>query len=640
LSTFLFELLVKMDKTFFNKYGFKCGLEIHQQLNTSTKLFCNCPSGYRNDAPDAEIIRHMRPTLSELGEYDGTALMEFKTKKRVIYQLYRDNMCTYEMDDTPPFVINKKALNIAVRLALMLNCAIVDELHVSRKQYLDGSIPTGFQRTAVVGIGGWVPYKGRKIMLSHVCLEEDACREVSDRGHTITFRTDRLSMPLLEVITQPVLESPREAREVNELIGRMLKASGLVHRGIGSVRQDVNVSIKGGTRVEIKGISRTGYVDKMTAIEAYRQKHLLEIKDELKNRKLSKDSFSPVKKDVTSSLKGWLKDSTASIISSAIDSGGRLGAVKLPGFSGLLKREIQQGRTFADEFSGRLKVIACLDKMPNMTVSESPYLHIAEGCWRELGKELDASDNDVIILTWGPKEDVITAMNEIVIRAEEAFDGVPNETRQRLSDNTTGFERILPGPDRMYPDTDSPPVALSSCMISELERNLPGRAWEYEAQWAKLGVPEAISKKAVVTPLVKLFDRLVQNNTVNPSKMFAILKNAYGANKSVIDFNADIIADMFDAECKGRISFKEIAKLLADSKTDELKSNFEKLISNRKEFSDDDICKAVDEVIRQTEKMEFRNDNNRLNYITGQVMRKFDGVVDGGRVKEMVKGKL
>jgi len=487
LSTFLFELLVKMDKTFFNKYGFKCGLEIHQQLNTSNKLFCNCPSGYRNDAPDAEIIRHMRPTLSELGEYDGTALMEFKTKKRVIYQLYRDNMCTYEMDDTPPFVINKKALNIAVRLALMLNCAIVDELHVSRKQYLDGSIPTGFQRTAVVGIGGWVPYKGRKIMLSHVCLEEDACREVSDRGHTITFRTDRLSMPLLEVITQPVLESPWEAREVNELIGRMLKASGLVHRGIGSVRQDVNVSIKGGTRVEIKGISRTGYVDKMTAIEAYRQKYLLEIKDELKNRKLSKDSFSPVKKDVTSSLKGWLKDSTASIISSAIDSGGRLGAVKLPGFSGLLKREIQQGRTFADEFSGRLKVIACLDKMPNMTVLESPYLHIAEGCWRELGKELDASDNDVIILTWGPKEDVITAMNEIVIRAEEAFDGVPNETRQRLKDNTTSFERILPGPDRMYPDTDSPPVALSSCMISELERhngrNLAYRRQSLKRQW-------------------------------------------------------------------------------------------------------------------------------------------------------------
>ena len=141
-----------MNEKIFQELGFKCGLEIHQQLLTKTKLFCNCPTGYRNDMPDAEIIRHMRPTLSELGEYDGTALMEFKTKKRVVYQLYRDNMCTYEMDDTPPFKINMQALEIAIRLALMLNCSIVDELHVSRKQYLDGSIPTGFQRTAVVGV--------------------------------------------------------------------------------------------------------------------------------------------------------------------------------------------------------------------------------------------------------------------------------------------------------------------------------------------------------------------------------------------------------------------------------------------------------------------------------------------------------
>ena len=105
------------------------------------------------------------------------------------------------MDDTPPFPINQQALEIALKLGMLLNCAIVDELHVSRKQYLDGSIPTGFQRTAIVGVDGWVPYKGRKIHITHVCLEEDACREISDTGHEIVFRTDRLSMPLLEVIT-------------------------------------------------------------------------------------------------------------------------------------------------------------------------------------------------------------------------------------------------------------------------------------------------------------------------------------------------------------------------------------------------------------------------------------------------------
>ena len=215
---------------YFHDIGFKCGLEIHQQILTKKKLFCRCPAGYRNDRPDGQIVRHMRPTLSELGEYDGTALMEFKTKKNVTYQLYRENCCTYEMDDTPPFPINREALEKALKLAMLLNCAIVDELHVSRKQYLDGSIPTGFQRTAIVGINGWVPYKGRKINITHLCLEEDSCREISDIGHEILWRTDRLSMPLLEVITAPDMRTPREAMEVDALIGRILKASGLVRR--------------------------------------------------------------------------------------------------------------------------------------------------------------------------------------------------------------------------------------------------------------------------------------------------------------------------------------------------------------------------------------------------------------------------
>src|SRR5512136_1509207 len=147
----------------FYQLGFKCGLEIHQQLLTSRKLFCRCPAGYRNDKPDGKIIRHMRPTMSELGVYDGTALMEFKTKKNVTYQLYRDTVCTYEFDDTPPFPVNQEAVDIGMHIALMLNCSIVDELHVSRKQYLDGSIPTGFQRTMIVGVNGSIPYKDRRI---------------------------------------------------------------------------------------------------------------------------------------------------------------------------------------------------------------------------------------------------------------------------------------------------------------------------------------------------------------------------------------------------------------------------------------------------------------------------------------------
>jgi glutamyl-tRNA(Gln) amidotransferase subunit E len=627
-----------MDEKTFRELGFKCGLEIHQQLLTERKLFCNCPAGYRNDMPDAEIIRHMRPTLSELGEYDGTALMEFKTRKRVIYQLYRDNMCTYEMDDTPPFLINKNALEIAIKLALMLNCAIVDELHVSRKQYLDGSIPTGFQRTAVVGVGGWVPYKDRKIMLSHVCVEEDACREVADVGHDIIWKTDRLSMPLLEVITEPMLETPREVREVNELIGRLLKASGLVRRGIGSVRQDVNVSITGGTRVEMKGISKTGYVDKLTAIEALRQKHLLEIRDELKRRGLDRQSFRPVRKDVTSLLTGI---TSSSLINRAIDTGYRLGAVVLPGFGGLLKKEIQPGRTFADEFAGRVKVIACLDNLPNIAVSEITLPEFGEAVNEVLKKEFDAGESDVIVLTWGSGRDVVTAIKEIIFRAEGAFDGVPNETRQHLKDYTTGFERILPGPNRMYPDTDSPPVEIKACVVSSYEKDLPKRAYDIERRWQKLGVPESIAHLMVVSPLRTLFDNLASRNEFNQVELYIVLKKAFKVNVSIPDFNPDTIAELFESNKQGRLSQADVIRLMVESTPETLRGNFEKLVESKQAISDSQLTDAINQVFGTLDGSDFRTRADKLNYLTGQVLQRLDGVsLDGGRVKGLIEATL
>ena len=135
--------------------GFKCGVEIHQQLDTRNKLFCHCPVGLVSYHPDAFVLRHMRPTLSEMGEYDGTALMEKKKSKEIVYQILSNNVCTYEMDDTPPFLVNQQALDIGIKLALLFQCKIVDEAHVARKQYLDGSIPTGFQRTILIGTDGW-----------------------------------------------------------------------------------------------------------------------------------------------------------------------------------------------------------------------------------------------------------------------------------------------------------------------------------------------------------------------------------------------------------------------------------------------------------------------------------------------------
>nr|MBP7498211.1 hypothetical protein [Bacteroidales bacterium] len=237
----------------YDRIGFMSGLEVHQQLKTKKKLFCNCPAGVFNpsDVYDAELIRHMRPTLSELGEYDGTALMEFKTRKEIVYRVKNETCCTYDVDDTPPFSINKEALGIAIEISLLSKLNVVGEVHITRKQYLDGSIPTGFQRTAIIGVEGEIYLKHKKVRLIQLSIEEDSCREISDIGHTRIYKTDRLGMPLIETVTYPDMLNPDEVREACDYIRFLNRSTGKVRTGMGAGRQDVNVSCKGGTRVEI-----------------------------------------------------------------------------------------------------------------------------------------------------------------------------------------------------------------------------------------------------------------------------------------------------------------------------------------------------------------------------------------------------
>ena len=283
---FIFKPFDEMTEDDYKLVGFKSGLEIHQQLYTERKLFCRCPAGKYNHKFDAEILRHMRPTLSELGEYDGTALMEFKTKKDIIYHINRESVCTYEMDDTPPFEINEQALDIALEIALLYRSAATDEIHIARKQYLDGSIPTGFQRTAIVSIGGKIPYKDREINIIQLSIEEDSCREVSDHGHRRVYIADRLGMPLIETVTAPDMKTPYEVAEVGKMLSNIVKSTGKVRTGAGAAREDVNVSVTGGTRIEIKGVPSFKRIPVLTYNEAMRQWNLLRLREELKKRNL------------------------------------------------------------------------------------------------------------------------------------------------------------------------------------------------------------------------------------------------------------------------------------------------------------------------------------------------------------------
>ncbi len=262
------------------------GLEVHQQLLTDEKLFCHCPAGIynENDNYDAELIRHMRPTLSELGEYDGTALMEFKTRKEIIYRINNENACTYEVDDTPPFPINMDALEKALEISLLSKLNIVGEVHITRKQYLDGSIPTGFQRTAILGVEGELELPNKNIRLIQLSIEEDSCREISDIGHRRTFKTDRLGMPLIETVTYPDFSNPDEVKQGCDYIRFLNRSTGKVRTGMGAGRQDVNVSCRGGSRVEIKGVAHSKWIPELTHNEVFRQWALLQIRDLLKSK--------------------------------------------------------------------------------------------------------------------------------------------------------------------------------------------------------------------------------------------------------------------------------------------------------------------------------------------------------------------
>jgi len=492
------------DSIDYDEAGLICGLEVHQQLLTDRKLFCRCPAGLYTKEHDGTMLRHMRPTLSELGEYDGTALMEFKTKKNIIYLLHQSNVCTYEMDDTPPFLMNLNALDVAIEQCMMLGCDIVDEVHIARKQYLDGSIPTGFQRTAIVGVNGKLPFRGRELSITQVSVEEDSCREVSDRGHLIVWRTDRLGVPLIETVTGPDLRTPDEVEEAILLVGRVCRSTGHVRTGMGASRQDVNVSVRGGTRVEIKGVPQAGWAPGLVHGEAIRQVNLLKLRNELHSRGFdTAEKIAMEHTDVTD----FFSSSRLTLLhrenwQGFVDGDGRrrgfellkgpfsVRAVRLPGLARTLSWPGQPDLTFAHELAGRVRVIACLDQQPVILHSEKwPDYEGAKQELEKLKKKIGASSEDAVVVVWGVEEDTLTAAEEIRIRYADATEGVPNETRQPFRDGSTHFERILPGPDRMYPDTDSPPQRITKDRLDRLRVDLPEPPWIREKRYSGAGVP-------------------------------------------------------------------------------------------------------------------------------------------------------
>jgi len=529
----------------YEKIGFMSGLEVHQQLKTVKKLFCNCPAGVfqKNDEYNAEIIRHMRPTLSELGEYDGTALMEFKTRKTIYYRVANVTTCTYDIDDTPPFKLNRQALKIGLEITRLLKSFVVGELHIARKQYLDGSIPAGFQRTGIIGIEGFLPIRNKKIGIIQLSIEEDSCREISDIGHTRIYKTDRLGMPLVEIVTYPEMKVPDEVAETAQFIRFLTHSTGHVRTGIGAARQDVNVSVRGGTRVEIKGVAKISRVPELTHNEAFRQVSFLEIRKDLLERIPDLKNWK-----IEHKIMNGQKIKKLSKPANGSKKGQRLVIVNLPMFHGVLSFFNQPGRMFADEISDRLKVIACLEK-PNMIHSEQ-WDEDRNESFEMVRNELGAKAQDAQILFWAPQEDIETAVETIEERCKMAFADipVPNETRKSFPNGTTMFERVLPGADRMYPDTDTAPIAISQEFIDEVDAGLPVGVDKRLAQFIKWKVPKDAYIYLLSKNLAPLMERIIKDFDFDPKFLSTLLahrlKHIQGQIKSASPFDYNKIYDM------------------------------------------------------------------------------------------------
>ncbi|MEM7154776.1 MAG: Glu-tRNA(Gln) amidotransferase subunit GatE [Myxococcota bacterium] len=633
--------------------GFMCGLEVHQQLDTRGKLFCRCPAGVRTDRVDAEVLRHMRPTLSELGEYDGTALMEFRTRKEIVYLLDRRTVCTYEIDDTPPFPIDDEAVRYALEVASLYGLDRVSELQVMRKQYLDGSIPTGFQRTAMVALAGSLPFpdselgSDRVLRIRQLTLEEDSCREVSDQGHRVVFRTDRLGMPLTETVTEPDLLTPRDVLTGGRLLARVARATGRVRRGPGSARQDVNVSIAGSRRVEIKGVCQHKVLPRLVHIEAYRHLELLRIRAELRRRGVTEPMLELTKLDppwdspLAIDARSLLRASPATPLCEARERSDMIAAVRLPGFAGMLSHRTQPGRCFDHEISERLRVIACLTARPFMTHSDADDGMLRDSEWQQLRAALRAESGDAVVVVWGPEADVETAVEEIVGRSREALIGVPSETRQAHGNGTTGFERILPGPERMYPDTDTPPWPVPDTWLAEIDADPPERPHDREQRYIAGGLTRRAAQALMDLELAGLFDALAPTTEVGRRRLASALEcrvvawwREIGSRPTPKAERLRPLVDAVDSEALRAEAYDAVFDaLLRDTQTEPAA-----IVARRLEGKDalGDLQRAIDELQPRLATMRFSSAEARLRWAFGQVMP----VVLGRLSPDIVREKL
>jgi glutamyl-tRNA(Gln) amidotransferase subunit E len=625
------------------KNRLKVGLEIHQQLDTKNKLFCNCEIVDATEH-DFTFKRNLRPTRSEMGSYDQAALFESKKIKIIKYQSSRNSNCLIESDEEPPVEVNTEALEVVLTLCLALHCTVEDELHVMRKIVIDGSNTTGFQRTILVGRDGFLDVEGVRVGVQSICLEEDAARIINeqdkdnDEGNKI-YSLDRLGIPLIEIALEPISNFPTFVTILAQTVGRLLRSTKKVTRGIGSIRQDVNISVDNGPVVEIKGVQQLSQLALIIDYETKRQDGLNQIAKKLIERNINQSEFIGTVTDVTD----LLRNSSSKVLKRILTDDSKIIAFVLHGFNGILSFEPYPGIRLGKELGDLVKSygiggIFHSDELPNYGISIDDV--------QSISSVLRMNKNDAFILVGGSITLLNTVLFELFNRITKSFSGVVPETRYVRIDGITAFSRPRPGSSRMYPETDIPYISIDDNTMKGLSKNIP-QPWDVviEQISKKYDINKTLAENIFDSQYFILFEKIISQTSISPSFIISKLTEDLvslerdGYDTSIL--NEDVLFYLFMQLNHSRIS-KESVPIIFEKLLKKEVDDVEEVIRSfgtdnlTEEFVDDTISR----IINENKKVISEKGLDAVGLLMGRCMEILRGKIDGEKVNKKLMTKL
>ena len=620
----------------FEKIGLKVGLEIHQQLDTSKKLFCKCRPT-ESDEYTEKFSRRLRTAKSELGELDPAALFEKTKSKKINYYANSQSSCLVEKDEEPPHDLDHDAKKISLLISSMLESKIFSEIHVMRKTVIDGSNTTGFQRTMLVSQGGNLKVNGKKIGVQAVCLEEDAAKLLKDEQNERNYSLDRLGVPLVEIALEPVSTKPSEVKEIALTLGRLLRVTRMVKRGIGSIRQDVNISVMNSGVVEVKGVQQLDQLEKIIGYEAKRQHGLILIAEKLKKLSITisnEDVF-----DVTEVL----KDCESKIIQKALKSKAKIKAIRIRNFSGMFGFEPYPGIRLGKEIGQLVRFFGIggvfhSDELPDYGINDSDV--------DKIRKYLELVDVDGFLIIAGEDPKLDYAIDSIIKRIQDATDGVPAETRGVTQDDETIFLRPRPGASRMYPETDIPSISVLPEEIKLARENIP-KSWDdsiAEIQ-KKYNLNSQLSEQIFDSEYMELFEKICENKKNSANFVASILCSTI----------TNLQRKGFDALLLKPEHIAELFELLADDKIpkESLEIIFENIMSGKSDtvsdaiqstavtsMSEGELNAILDEIIQKNMELVKELGENAITTLMGIAMNQVRGKASGQTVNVLLRKKI